>query len=164
MPANYLIYSLKQDNRSDVLDFLSAELSGAIKNSLDLSSGDYVVTNVPRRKRAIVDFGYDHARELARRVADILGLEYVEILESKSKKAQKTVFGDERRRNAIFDYICDDDFTLKGKCVILIDDIVTTGSSITNCATLIKALRPKSIVAASLGVAYKEPRIDFTRY
>jgi ComF family protein len=160
MPSNYLIYSLKQNNRSDVLAFLSEELADAIKSSFDVD-GKFVVTSVPRRKGAIVKFGYDHAKELARAVADILGVEYFEILKSESKKAQKSVFGVERQRNAKFDYKCSDDFTLKGRTVILVDDIVTTGSSMANCATLLKGLRPKEIIGASLGTAYKDKNIDF---
>ena len=163
MPSNYLIYSLKQDNRSDVLSFLADELACAIRYSFDLTKSEYVITNVPRRKTAIVNFGYDHAERLARAVADRLGIEYVALLKSESKRAQKTVYGEARRQNAKFDYICDDDYTLKGKSVILVDDIVTTGSSMTNCATLIRGLKPKRIIGACLGTAYREPYVDFDR-
>ena len=160
MPSNYLIYSLKQDNRCDVISFLANELATAIKYSFDVSD-EFVVTNVPRRKTAIVNFGYDHAKELARAVADILNVEYIELLKSKSKKAQKSIVGEARKENAKFDYNCDEELSLKGKSVILIDDIVTTGASMTNSATLIKGLRPRRIIGASLGTAYKEPYIDF---
>ncbi len=161
MPANYLIYSLKQDNRSDVLSFLSSELVSAIKYSFDVTPDTFVITNVPRRRNAIVKFGYDHSAALARAVADRLGVEHVELLRSVAKKAQKTVYGEARRQNAKFDYKCPEDFSLKGKTVILIDDIVTTGSSMINCATLIRGLRPRRIIGACLGTAYKESYIDF---
>lgn len=164
MPSNYLIYSLKQDNRSDVVSFLSNELAEAIKYSFKITPQKYLITNVPRRKGAIVKFGYDHAETLARAVADILGIEYMQLLKSKSKKAQKTVYGDDRKRNAKFDYNCDEDLSLKGKTVIIVDDIVTTGASITNCATLIRGLNPSGIIGACLGTAYKEPYIDFDRH
>ena len=164
LPSNYLIYSLKQDNRSDVLEFLSLELATAIKHSFDLSKEDFVVTSVPRRKNAIVNFGYDHAKELAKAVSKLLGVEYLELLKSESKKAQKSVYGEERKQNARFDYACDDSLSLKGKSVILIDDIVTTGASMTNCATLIRGLRPRRIIGACLGTAYKEKYIDFNHY
>ena len=160
-PSNHLIYSLKRDNRFDVLSFLADELSEAIKYSLGDSLENSVITNVPRRRKAIVSFGYDHAKALARAVSSRLGIEYVSILKSKSKKAQKSVYGNERMTNAVFDYKCKETLSLKGKTVILVDDIVTTGSSMSNSATLIKALRPKRIVGACLGTAYKEPYIDF---
>lgn len=163
MPSNYLIYSLKQDNRYDVLSFLSDEMVLAIRNSFDTSSGEYVITSVPRRKKAIVSFGYDHAKALAIEVARKLDVEYLELLISKSKRAQKSVFGEERKLNAKFDYRSKKVMSLKGKTVILIDDIVTTGASITNCATLIRGYRPKKIIGACLGTAYKEERVDYDR-
>ena len=159
--GNKLIYSLKQDNRQDVIDFLADEISVSINKCIDKDLSTYVVTNVPRRKGAIVEFGYDHAERLAKAVADKLNIEYVQLLKSKSKKPQKSVYGQTRIENAKFEYKCEKDFTLKGKCVILIDDIVTTGASMTNCATLIRGLRPKKIIGACLGTAYKEPYIDF---
>lgn len=164
MPSNYLIYSLKQDNRDDVLSFLAEELSEAMKASMDLSdTSKYVISNVPRRKKAIVNFGYDHAKALAVEVSKRLSVEYVELLKSKSKKSQKSVYGHERMENARFDYKCHSELSLKWKTLILIDDIVTTGASMSNCATLIKALKPKGIVGACLGTAYKEKYIEFER-
>ena len=161
LPSNYLIYSLKQDNRADVLSFLADELALALVNSIDFSKDTYIITNVPRRRKAIVNFGYDHAKELAMKVSDRLQLEYIEILKSKSKKSQKSVYGQERMENAKFDYVCPENFSLKGKIVIIVDDIVTTGASMSNCATLIKALKPKRIIGACLGTAYKEKYIDY---
>lgn len=164
LPSNYLIYSLKQDNRSDVLSFLSCELSNAIKNSINLDDDEYIVTNVPRRRKAIVIYGYDHAKELAKSVSLKLGIEYVELLKSKSRKSQKSVHGQERKENAKFDYKKKGNISLKGRTVILIDDIITTGASMTNSATLIKRLKPKKIIGACIGTAYKEPYIDFDHW
>lgn len=161
MPSNYLIYSLKQDHRDDVLSLLSDELAGAIRFSVDIKPSEFVITNVPRRRKAIVNFGYDHASELAKEVARRLDIEYVAILKSKSKKSQKSVYGHARVENARFEYKCSEDFSLKGKTVILVDDIVTTGASMSNSATLIRGLRPRRIIGACLGTAYKEAYIDY---
>ena len=161
MPSNYLIYSLKQDNRGDVLSFLADELSAALKETIDFSKGEYIITNVPRRGKAIVNYGYDHAKELAKAVSTRTGVEYIELLRSKAKESQKSVYGHARMENAIFDYKCRKDVSLKGKRVILVDDIVTTGASMCNCATLIRGLGTRGIIGACLGTAYKESYIDF---
>ena len=161
MPSNYLIYSLKQDNRADVLSFLTDELCDALRASIDFSGGEYVITNVPRRRKAIINYGYDHAKDLAVSVSKQLNIEYVEPLCSKAKKSQKSVYGHARVENAKFDYKCKKNFSLKGKKVILVDDIVTTGASMSNCATLLKGLGARVIIGACLGTAYKEAYIDF---
>ena len=153
MPSNYLIYSLKQDNRDDVIDFLSKELAEALKKCLQFDLSEYVITSVPRRKKAVINYGYDHAKCLAKAVSKRLGITYIEILKSQSKRPQKSVYGQERIKNAKFEYKSKKHFTLKGKNVIIIDDIITTGASMCNCAALIKALKPKRIIGACLGTA-----------
>lgn len=161
LPSNYLIYSMKQDNRKDVIELLADELSASIENCIKDDFSTYVITNVPRRNKAIIEFGYDHAEILAKEVSTRLNIQYIELLKSKAKKPQKSVYGHARVENAKFEYKCKKDLSLKGKTVILIDDIITTGASMTNCATLIKGLRPRKIIGACLGTAYKEPYIDF---
>ena len=48
--ANELIYNIKRVKRRDLLDFISDEMIVAIKHSL--KPADYVITNVPRKRRA----------------------------------------------------------------------------------------------------------------
>ena len=154
--SNYLIYSLKQDNREDVIAFLSQELASALKNSIDFTKGKYIFTNVPRRKPSIVKFGFDHAAVLAKNVADILGCEFATFLVSKSKRSQKSVIGNERRYNAAFDYKGRHPVSLKGYTVILVDDVVTTGASMSGCAMLLKGMGARTVIGASLGIAFKD--------
>ena len=161
MPSNYLIYSLKQDNRKDVVSFLADEISESIKYCMNGDFSGCIITNVPRRKKAIREFGYDHAKLLAREVSKRLSIEYVELLKSKSRKPQKSVYGQMRFENAKFAYKRKNNQIVKGKIVIIIDDIITTGSSMTNCVLLIRKLKPKRIIGACLGTAYKESYIEF---
>lgn len=152
-PANSLIYSLKRDNRCDVLDRAADELSTALNNSIeDLS--DYVITNIPRRRSAIVEYGIDHSALLAEEVAKRSSATYQSLLSSNAKKAQKSLMPDERKRNA--DFSLKKDIDLTGKKVIIVDDIITSGASMSNAATLIRSLGAKQIVAACLAIAYKD--------
>ena len=162
--GNNLIYSLKQDNRRDVIDFLASELASAIIENkvITHSIDEYVITSVPRRKRAIRHYGYDHARLLAIAVANRLGVQYEQLLISKTRRAQKEVAKDDRFANVQLDYIkrISD---ISGKHVIIIDDIITSGSSMSACATLIKGLGAKTIMAACIATAYKDKYVPFTK-
>lgn len=161
LPSNNLIYSLKRDNRKDVLDFLTDELSAAISNSIK-QPGEYVFINVPRRRKEAAKYGIDHARLLAKSLAKRFSAEYYQPLISKSKKAQKKTSGQERVSNAKFK-LKRRAKDLKGKSVIIIDDIVTTGASMGACAALIRALRPKKILGASVSIAFKDAYVPFSR-
>ncbi len=150
--ANSLIYSLKRDNRHDVLDFLSDEIESAIRASIE-NPEDYIITNVPRRKAAIKKYGIDHAKLLAKALAGKLGCEYKSFLTSKSKAPQKQTVGEERISNAEFDIA---DISLKDKRIIIVDDICTTGASLGISAALLHSVGAKEIVGAVLSVAYKD--------
>ena len=153
MTANRLIYSLKGDDRFDVTEYASDVLCEAIRNSFD-TFDNVVITNVPRRKRAIVKFGYDHAARLARATARKLGAEYADLLRSRARAPQKAKREQERRINAKFCIKRRMDLT--GKTVIIVDDVITTGSSVGACATLLRQMKPREIAAASLAIAYKD--------
>ena len=139
MPSNYLIYSLKQDNRKDVISFLADEMANSITHQIGKQPTGYVITSVPRRKRAIVDFGYDHAKTLAKEVSKRTRVEYVEILKSMSTEPQKSVYGEARRANAKFDYKCSREMTLKGKTVILVDQTDRNTSNNGDCGRILNA-------------------------
>ena len=160
-PGNMLIYRLKRDNRSDIVDFLASELSEAIKSSVEINENT-IITSVPRRRAEKLKYGIDHAQLLAKRVSKNLCVTYRSLLISKSKKPQKkTRSSEERLGNAKFK-LKNENADLSGKTVILIDDIVTTGASMGSCAFQIKALMPKKIIGASLAIAYKDSYVPFS--
>lgn len=152
-PANSLIYSLKRDNRSDVLDVCTDELATAITNSI-VDPENYIFTNIPRRRAALVEYGIDHSALLAKALAKRFGAEYRSMLASKAKKAQKSLETDERFKNA--DFYIRHDIDLSGRKVIIVDDIITTGASMGKAAAMIRSLGSKEIIGASLAIAYKD--------
>ena len=158
--ANELIYNIKRDLRRDILDFLTDELIDALSASIDYNG--FVVTNVPRKRSRTLKYGHDHSECIARQLADKLGLEYVKLLVSNSAKPQKKTRGAERLRNAKFDYV-KTPADIKGKRVLLVDDIITTGASVGNCATLIHGLGAKEIVGVAVSVAYRDKYVPFAK-
>ncbi len=155
--GKHLIYSLKRDNREDVLDFLASELDSVIRASFNISDPTkYYITNVPRRRRAIIQYGFDHTACLAVKLSKRLDIEYKNLLISKSKLAQKETKGIVRLTNVNFDYKAHLDVNLSGKTVFVIDDLVTTGASMCASAMLIKGLGARECVAVSIAVAKGE--------
>ena len=153
IPANQLIYVIKRVKRRDLIDFISDEIIITIRNSIDLK--DFVLSNVPRKKSRVLKYGFDHSEEIAKAISKKLGLKYIKLLKSKSKRAQKKLHGDERIKNAEFDIIKRKQ-NLKGKRVLLLDDIVTTGASMGASAMLIRALGAKEVVGACLAITYRD--------
>ena len=160
--GNMLIYSLKRSHRSDVIEFLGDRLCTVIRQSVDLSSNP-IIASVPRRKESIRKYGYDHAKLLAERVAKQLGLDYTSILISESKKAQKELSKEERFHNAKVKVKNKKIKDIKGREVILIDDIVTTGASMAASGKALKRLGAKKVIGATISIAYKDSYIPFQK-
>lgn len=154
-PTNMLIYRLKRDNRYDVVKFLAGELHKSLLNK-NFKSENTILTNVPRRRKSIVKYSFDHSEKLAKELSKLTGIEYKKLFVSRAKNDQKKSRDkDERKRNAQFDYKkwAPD---IQGKNVIIIDDIITTGASVASCATLLHGLGAKRITALALSIAYKD--------
>ena len=158
--ANELIYNVKRVKRRDIIELLSDEVIIAIKNSLKYE--DCIITNVPRKRSRVLEYGLDHSEEISKAIARKLGIEHVKLLKSNLKKPQKKVHGGERIRNAAFDYIKKSK-NIKGKRVILFDDIVTTGASMGACAMLIKGLGAKEVIGACIAIAFKDKYTPFAK-
>ena len=150
-----LIFSLKHENRRDVVNFLADELYSAIIAGTGGKTSDFILTAVPRRRKSILKYGYDHAENLAKAVAQRLGVEYIRLFTSSSVKAQKETHGEERRKNAKFKLV-NKTADLKGRRIIIFDDIVTTGSSMGKCASLIMPEKPKAVYGATVAIAFRD--------
>lgn len=151
LPVNAPIYSLKRENRNDVLNFLADELAESISNVFPKAQ-EYIITNVPRGRKSIMKYGIDHGALLAKAVAERIGARYEKLLISEIKTEQKKLYGMSRRLNAKFRTAKERDLT--NEQVLIIDDIVTTGSSMGAAAMLIHGMGAKRIHGATLGIAF----------
>ena len=141
------------ENRSDVLDRCTDELVSAIRNSIE-NPENYIITNIPRRRSAIIEYGIDHSELLAKSVAKRLGARYKSLLYSNARTPQKSLERAERLKNAKF--VLKRTRLPQNSSIIIVDDIITTGASMGKAASLIRSLGVKNIVAAALAVSYKD--------
>ena len=66
-------------------------------------------------------------------------------------KAQSTLSGtDERRANISGAFEATDTELIDGKCVLLIDDILTTGATLSECARVLLSAGAGNVVCATL--------------
>ena len=109
------------------------------------------ITWVPLSARRLRQRGYDQARLLAGEIAAEAGLPCEALLEKvRNTPAQSGMGGREaRRKNAAGAYRVREDAVIKGKRVVLVDDIVTTGETLRECARMLKAAGAKSVTAVT---------------
>ena len=117
-----------------------------------------LVTWVPLSARRLHRRGYDQAELLARAAAETLGLEAVPLLKKiRHNRTQSGIAAAEARRaNVSGCYSAADPARAAGKRILLIDDIITTGATVCECARMLMLAGADSVRAASLAIRRRE--------
>ena len=114
-----------------------------------------LVTWVPLHPRRKKRRGYDQAELLARRAAELRGLPAVPTLEkvrvTEAQSQQST--GADRRANVEGAYRALPGLDLTGKRVVLADDVVTTGSTLAQCAACLRGAGAAEVIALTFAQA-----------
>ena len=130
-----LVLSAKDYNYKGLFAFMADEMSEAAYADIP-STEDAVVTFVPRSLSRKSETGHDQAEYLARAVAKNFSLEMKKIFRKRGKLQQKKLGASERLSNAESSYVIikGKENEINGKTLILCDDVVTTGASLSVCA------------------------------
>ena len=111
-----------------------------------------IITWVPLSSKRQRSRGYDQAMLLALATALELGDVAAEtLIKHQDVQAQSELGGkEERSANISGAYVASDPELVEAKCVLLIDDVVTTGSTLTECARVLLAAGARRVVCAAL--------------
>lgn len=103
-----------------------------------------------RRKR-----GYDQAELLASAVGAELGIPVVPVLKKiRDTKPQSTIKdASMRRANVLGAYTVTDPVQIAGKRILLLDDIITTGATVSECARTLLTAGAKEVHCAAVAAA-----------
>lgn len=122
----------------------------------DHLAGRYdLITWVPLSPQRKKERGYDQAFLLASAAALELGEVAVETLrKERNADPQSGLTEDaQRRANVLGAYTPVDPELVAGKRVLLIDDVVTTGSTLSECARMLRTMGAEDVVCAALARA-----------
>lgn len=146
-PTSRIIYMLKRGRSRDTIDFIAKRIARSIAAS-GIGGDDWTVTFVPRSRAAIVKYGYDHMKFLARSVAKELGSPCVPVLVHKGNKEQKKLGAIGRAFAAATSYCVAPGVDLNKKKLVLLDDVITTGATLSNCIDCLKRAGASKIFCA----------------
>ncbi len=149
---NRLIYDLKHRPSKRRADFVAEELSSAVMEELSVlgvtdPEKDVVIVSVPRGTRARIDYGFDQSELIAGSLARRLDIPYVPAIARRRGGREQKKLGRERRfRNVSHLFFLKEAETVRGKCVLLFDDVVTTGASMAACVSLLRNADVQSVI------------------
>ena len=117
-----------------------------------------VLTWAPISRQRKFRRGYDQVELFARVVAAELGLELTSTLRKIRHTKPQSTMGDasHRRANILGAYEVIDPALVRDKRVLMLDDIVTTGTTASECARMLLTAGAKEVKLATLAVASHE--------
>ena len=117
-----------------------------------------VLTWIPISSRRKYRRGYDQTELIAKVVSEELGLELLPTLRKIRHTKPQSTMGDaaHRRANILGAYEVTDPSLIRDQRVLLLDDIVTTGATASECARMLLTAGAKEVKLATLAVASHE--------
>lgn len=110
-----------------------------------------LITCVPMHKKRLAQRGYNQAELLARECAKIMNIPYCDTLEKfKENREQHSIKASERAKNVKGVYRIIDKELVCDKNILIIDDIITTGHTLGECAKILMKKGCKSAECAVL--------------
>ncbi len=114
-------------------------IADCVENNLDCGDID-VISWVPLSRKRLRKRGYNQAQLLAETVSEKLGITCAstlkKIVDNPAQSGTKS--SGERARNVKGVYAPDSTTDIAGKSVLLIDDVVTTGATLSECSKTLK--------------------------
>lgn len=116
-----------------------------------------LVSWVPLSARSLRQRGFDQAEELAKYVAAAFDMEPVALLEKKSRVGRQSALHSEaqRRANVLGAFSLRKGAEVEGRRILLVDDILTTGATLSECARVLRTAGCESVVAVTLARAVR---------
>ena len=156
-PYASILHDIKYHGLPKMGRWLTARAVGDMADS-HFFDGIDVVTAVPLHRSKLAQRGYNQSEYLARGIADALGIPYVEILKAIRPHSTQTHKGAlERWQNIQGNYALKKDAArMADKHILLVDDVITTGSTLTVCSTQLKQIPGATVSLFTLAAARLE--------
>ena len=128
-----------------------AIMADCVENNLDCGGID-VISWIPLSRKRQHRRGYNQSELIAREIGRLVGLPCAATLKKiKNNKPQSgTRDAKQRSENVAGVYQVIDGVDIKGKYILLVDDVVTTGSTLSEAARMLKKAGAKAVYCAAL--------------
>tara|TARA_R110002020_G_scaffold282164_1_gene497770 strand:- start:126 stop:806 length:681 start_codon:yes stop_codon:yes gene_type:complete len=150
-----LIHNLKYRGHEKISSFLGKWL-GSELSEIDAYEKIDCVVPVPLHKTRRRERGYNQVAGFGKAIAVALDIPYVDDVLYRTKSTKTQVFLSRKLRSAdvIDSFDIKEEKILKGKHILLVDDLITTGGTIEGCALALQKIPGCKISVAVMAIAH----------
>jgi ComF family protein len=148
------IHIFKYGRKSSLADSLGPLLAHFAETWVH-PSDSFLAIPVPLHQKRLQERGFNQSLLLARHVACRLRskLDFLSLRRIRYTSPQTGLGKDERRKNVKGAFLLKEPETVKGKTVLLVDDVATTGNTLNECARVLKKAGCKKVFCLTLARA-----------
>lgn len=148
--SGLLVKKLKYGNRRD----LAETMTRLFFRYAETDDAFDMVTAVPLHREKQRQRGFNQSREIALRIAGEMGLPYEEtLIRTVNTVSQTRLSYTERLRNMKGAFSLGKGVSVRGKRILLVDDVVTTGATMKECAAVLRSAGAERVGMASFAAA-----------
>jgi ComF family protein len=150
----HAIHALKYNKNFQVGIFLGKVLADEIKKNITTWNFDLIVP-IPLHHLKKAERGYNQSFYIAKGVSKILNIKVSDRIVKRIKytESQTTMNISEREENIYGAFKVKLKNAISGKNILLIDDVITTGATISECGKILLEAGANKIYAASIAIA-----------
>lgn len=152
--AGNIVKRYKDGKIPQIAVYISDEMSMLIKEEYKDVEFD-CITFVPALGLRRMRRGFDHAKLIAGGISDRIGIKSIPLLKRRfSLRPQKSLGSKDRIKNIRGKFYAVRDAA--GKKILLIDDVMTTGATLNECARVLKGAGADEVFCATFASTYKK--------
>ncbi|MDP2365823.1 MAG: ComF family protein [Ignavibacteria bacterium] len=150
----HAIHSLKYENKFPIGIFLGKTLANKIKCNRPDWDIDLIIP-IPLHQLKKAERGYNQSFYIAKGIGNILDITFSDRVVKRIKytQSQTTMTLNEREENISGAFRVRKKTVVKGKNILLVDDVITTAATISECGKILIEEGAKDIYAASIAIA-----------
>lgn len=155
-----VIAAAMKDYKFRGVRFNSKSFAGAIVSAMKktyFKDMDFeIITSVPATRKRKRLRGYNQAELIARRIAELTGTRYEELLTRDVETVYQHYLGlEERKKHSKNYYSIIDKESVRNKKILLVDDIMTSGTTLSSCSEVLMDADAQRVFCAVTAITKK---------